>query len=334
MTIWLGTGVLLAVALAFVLVPSWARARQNKAWPVTSLVASGLLVPFAIGLYLNVTTWSDDPQSAAQLPGVAQIVEQLAARLQANPDDPQGWRLLGQSYLAMGEYAEARRALREAWALTPEADDELRLALGEAEALADQQSLAGEAGALFDAVLANDPNNQKALWYGGLSALVTEQPGIARERWSRLLAFNPPENVAQVLRQQLQALGGVIESADTPPSEADEPIRLLISVDEALAGAVPPSASLFIFARNPAGGPPVAVVRASAGGLPGEFGLSDANAMIAGSSLSDFQALSIVARVSLSGQPTAQSGDLFGEISFRPGQDLSVQALVIDQTVP
>jgi cytochrome c-type biogenesis protein CcmH len=78
----------------------------------------------------------------------------------------------------------------------------------------------------------------------------------------------------------------------------------------------------------------VAVVRASAGGLPGEFGLSDANAMIAGSSLSDFQALSIVARVSLSGQPTAQSGDLFGEISFRPGQDLSVQALVIDQTVP
>jgi len=334
MTIWLGTGVLLVAALAFVLVPAWIHSRQTKSWPITSLVASALLVPFAIGLYLNVTTWSEDAQSAAQLPGVAEMVQQLADRLEQNPDDFQGWQLLGQSYMAMGEYADARRALRQAWELTPAPDDELRVALGEAEALADQQSLAGEAGALFDAVLANDPNNQKALWYGGLAALVTEQPELARDRWSRLLAFNPPENVAQVLRQQLQALGGVIESADTPQAEDTEAIRLLISVDEPLAGTVPDAASLFIFARNPAGGPPVAVVRASAAALPGEFSLSDANAMIPGSSIANFETLSIVARVSLSGQPTEQTGDLFGEISYRPGQDLSVQALLIDRTVP
>ncbi len=334
MTMWLGTGGLLIAAVAFVLVPAWVRARQTKAWPVTSLVASALLVPFAIGLYLNVSTWSEDTPSTAQLPGVAQMVDELAARLEQNPHDFQGWRLLGQSYLAMGEYVEARRALREAWNLTAEPDDDLRVALGEAEALADQQSLAGEAGALFDSVLANDPNNQKALWYGGLSALVTDQPDLARERWSRLLAFNPPENVAQVLRQQLQALGGVIESEDTAQVEAAEAIRLLISVDEALADAMPDAASLFIFARNPAGGPPVAVVRASAATLPGEFALSDANAMLPGSSLNDFETLSIVARVSQSGQPTAQPGDLFGEISYRPGQDLSVQSLLIDQAVP
>lgn len=334
MTIWIGTGVLLVAALAFVLVPAWTRFRQTKSWPVTSLVASALLVPFAIGLYMNVSTWTDEAQSAAQLPGVVEMVEQLAERLEQDPHDIQGWQLLGQSYLAMGEYVEARRALREAWNLTTEPDDALRVALGEAEALADQQSLAGEAGELFDAVLANDPNNQKALWYGGLSALVTQQPDVARERWSRLLAFNPPENVAQVLRQQLQALGGVIESADAAPGNDAEAIRLLISVDDALADAMPDAASLFIFARNPAGGPPVAVVRASAAALPGEFALSDANAMLPGSSLSDFETLSIVARVSRSGQPTAQPGDLFGEISYRPGQDLSVQSLLIDQTVP
>jgi len=333
MTTWLGTGVLLAAALAFVLVPAWNQARQSKAFPVTSVVAAALLVPFAIGLYLNVTTWSADVPSTAQPPDVVAMVQQLADRLEENPQDVQGWRLLGQSYLAMGEYADARRALREAWALTPEPDNELRMALGEAEALADQQSLAGEAGALFDAVLANDPNNQKALWYGGLAALVTEQPDLARERWSRLLAFNPPENVAQVLRQQLQGLGGVMEFDDTSASDDAEAIRLLISVDDALADAVPDGASLFIFARNPAGGPPVAVVRGSAAALPGEFSLSDANAMLPGSSLEDYETLSIVARVSVSGQPIAQPGDLFGEISFRPGQDLSVQPLVIDQTV-
>ena len=56
--------------------------------------------------------------------------------------------------------------------------------------------------------------------------------------------------------------------------------------------------------------------------------------MLPGSSLNDFETLSIVARVSQSGQPTAQPGDLFGEISYRPGQDLSVQSLLIDQAVP
>ena len=67
MTMWLGTGGLLIAAVAFVLVPAWVRARQTKAWPVTSLVASALLVPFAIGLYLNVSTWSTDTPSTAQL---------------------------------------------------------------------------------------------------------------------------------------------------------------------------------------------------------------------------------------------------------------------------
>jgi len=334
MTVWLGAGSLLVAALAFLFVPAWRQFQQTRAWPVTSLVAAALLVPFAIGLYVNVTTWSEDGQSAAQLPAVADMVAGLAERLQQNPNDVEGWRMLGQSYLAMGQYADARQALREAWQRTPTPDNELRVALGEAEALADQESLAGEAGELFETVLANDPNNQKALWYGGLAGLVTQQPELARERWSRLLAFNPPETIARVLREQLQALGGVIGSTDVPQAETSEAVRLLISVDAALANAVPDNASLFIFARSPDGGPPVAVVRASAGELPGEFGLSDANAMIPGRSLADFQALSIVARVSLSGQPTEQSGDLFGEISYRPGQDLNVQALAIDQTVP
>jgi hypothetical protein len=56
--------------------------------------------------------------------------------------------------------------------------------------------------------------------------------------------------------------------------------------------------------------------------------------MIPGRSLEDFETLTIVARISPSGQPTEQSGDLFGQISYRPGQDPDVQQLVIDQTVP
>ncbi len=345
MTLWLGATALLIAALGFVLVPAWLRARQTQSRPVTSFIAAGLLVPFAVGMYLHVTTWSDSPEANTNLPAVTDMVSSLADRLQQNPEDVAGWRLLGQSYLSLGRYPEARDALREAWRRTPMPDDELRVALGEAEALNDRESLAGEAGALFAEVLSNDPANQKALWYGGLAALMTQQPEVARERWSRLLALDPPAAIAGVLRDQLQVLGGPMgggtASAPAAPSgpaasaaSPEDGVRLLIRLADELAAGDLASASLFIFARSPEGGPPVAVLRQSAGALPGEFGLSDANAMISGRSISDFQALTIVARISRSGQPTEQSGDLYGEISYRPGQDLTVQELVIDQMVP
>ena len=93
-------------------------------------------------------------------------------------------------------------------------------------------------------------------------------------------------------------------------------------------------ASLFVFARAPEGGPPLAVIRASATSVPGTFALTDANAMIPGRSLADFDALSLVARISFSGQPIAQSGDLFGELVYRPGENAGAVELVINQMVP
>jgi len=337
MTLWIGVTVLLIAALGFVLVPAWRRYRATRTAPTVSLLAAALLVPFALGLYLNLTTWSSPGQSEGTLPAVSEMVNALAERLAANPNDPAGWRLLGQSYLAMGQYEQARGALREAWQRTPAPDTDLRIALGEAEALTDRESLAAEGGALFDAALENDPENPKALWYGGLSAVMRQQPELARERWSKLLAIGPPEPVAQVLREQLAVLGGPTANAPAGAGTAavdGTALRLLISRSDKLETDVASGASLFIFARSPDGGPPVAVLRESAAALPGEFRLSDANAMIAGRSLADFETLSIVARISNSGQPTQQPGDLFGEIIYRPGQDLNVQELVIDQVAP
>jgi cytochrome c-type biogenesis protein CcmH len=346
MTLWLGATALLIAALGFVLVPAWLRARRMQRLPITGLIVAGLLVPFTVGLYMHVSTWSGSPQANTNVPAVEDMVSGLAGRLQQNPDDVAGWRLLGQSYLALGRYTEARDALSQAWQRTPVPDDELRVAFGEAQALSDRESLAGEAGALFTEVLSHDPANQKALWYGGLAALMTQQPDVARERWSRLLALEPPAAIAEVLREQLQTLGGPTAAASAPdasspagPTPATAPVqaagvRLLIRLAEGMTAEDLGSASLFIFARSPEGGPPVAVLRQSAGALPGEFALSDANAMIPGRSIGNFESLTIVARISRSGQPTEQSGDLFGQITYRPGQDLNVQEMVIDQRVP
>jgi cytochrome c-type biogenesis protein CcmH len=74
------------------------------------------------------------------------------------------------------------------------------------------------------------------------------------------------------------------------------------------------------------------VIRRPASAVPGEFTLSDANAMIQGRSLANYDELTLVTRLSASGQPTEQPGDWFAQTVFRPEEGGRV-ALVIDQVV-
>ena len=75
------------------------------------------------------------------------------------------------------------------------------------------------------------------------------------------------------------------------------------------------------------------MIRQPVTAVPGEFTLSDSNTMLPGRSLADFPELSLVARLSASGQPTEQSGDLFAQTTYSPGDEGTVE-LVIDQVVP
>jgi cytochrome c-type biogenesis protein CcmH len=79
------------------------------------------VVAFSAALYMtlgHVDAWSVGPGSAAPpqampadvLPGIEQMVERLAARLAANPEDEQGWALLARSYEVLQRPDDARAA--------------------------------------------------------------------------------------------------------------------------------------------------------------------------------------------------------------------------------
>ena len=342
---WIGAALLSATALAFVMVPLWRQRQVSGGWSRLGSLAAALLVPAAVGLYLGIGTWDGQsaPDTTAVLPPMTELVESLDARLQAQPDDPAGWYLLGQSYMTLSRYADARRAFREGMSRDPAPGIDMKLSFAEAETLTDPQALLGEAGQIFEEALEVDPDNPTALWYGGLAAAATERTGVARQRWSRLLQLDPPQAMRDVLQEHLNALGGISEPTQEPPLQLaqTEPsvgleIRLRIRLGDELGAsnsAISPGAALFIFARAPEGGPPVAVIRGTASAVPGEFSLSDANNMLPGRSLADFEALTIVARISLSGQPTEQLGDLYGEIQYSSEYRGDLLDLVIDQVV-
>jgi cytochrome c-type biogenesis protein CcmH len=288
-----------------------------------------------MALYFQVSDW--DPTLGDRTSEGTRLVEQLAARLEQSPDDVEGWRLLASSYMALGRYPQGRAAFQQVWSRTPNPDDELKVAYAEAQILTDRASLTGAAGALIEEVLIAQPGNPKALWYGGLVALELGREDVVRSRWTSLLALDPPEQVANIVRTQLAAIGGGRSGTTSPGSAPPVPVGPMIKLAVSLGGGrsieqLGPGAQLFIFARAPEGGPPLAVIRQPASAVPGEFTLSDADSMIQGRSLANYEELTLVARLSTSGQPTEQRGDWFAETVFRPNDGGTV-ALVIDQVV-
>ena len=304
---------------------------------------------------------------AASLLDAAQTLE---ARLQAEPGDVEGWLMLGRTYMVMGRFDDAGAAMKKAVDLTDGKNPAIVGQYAEALTIADQGRLATETGAIFESLLEQNPDDQRGLFYGGLYAYEQERYEVARERWETLQASNPPESIRPIIEQRLmlvyEKLGvhppGVVQlppamaaaqpapppnaapPAPTPQAAAapaaapaaDDVIQLRVELADGLGqGKDLSRASLFVFARNSAGvGPPLAVVRRSAGELPLNMTLSDQNAMTQGTSLTDFAEMQLVARVSFSGGPAASAGDLQGKVSFSWDGDRDAVNLLIDEVVP
>jgi cytochrome c-type biogenesis protein CcmH len=329
---WIYAAILSAVAVGILLFPLWSQRRRSGRWSVLGLASCFAVVPISVLVYKQVSTW--EPQVEQRATEGARLVSELAARLEQEPDDVDGWLLLARSYMVLGQYDKGRDAYREAWNRTPQPDNELKVAYAEAQILSDRAALGGDAGRLVEEVLAAEPGNQKALWYGGLVALELGRADLVKTRWARLLETEVPDEIAAMVRQQLVALGEAPPASPLGSAAPAAPSGPSVQLDVSLAEgrSAPPNACLFIFARPAGNAPPVAAIRGAASALPRQFTLSDANAMIQGRSLADFEELRLVARVSASCQPTEQPGDQYAETVFRPKEGGTL-ALVIDEVV-
>jgi hypothetical protein len=80
------------------------------------------------------------------------------------------------------------------------------------------------------------------------------------------------------------------------------------------------------------GGPPLAAKRLESQ-FPQSVTLTPSDSMIPGRSFAAGQAVQVVARIARSGSPVGASGDPYGEITYRVGQD-GLLNLVIDRLTP
>lgn len=158
----------------------------------------GLGVPVCtIALYLWIgSPVATDPLAQTQQPTMTQqdienMVDQLAKRLEQDPNNPQGWQMLARSYAAMQRFPEAKNAYAKALALSP---DNAQLTVDYADFLAYQnQSAKGEPLRLILRALELDPKNIKALALAGTAYYEEGQFAKAEQYWARGLKLVPPD---------------------------------------------------------------------------------------------------------------------------------------------
>ncbi|WP_341501662.1 c-type cytochrome biogenesis protein CcmI [Gallaecimonas sp. GXIMD4217] len=230
----------------------------------------------------------------------------IRSRLAEQGDDKNAWVFLGRVAFSLGDAEMSADAFDKALELDPGNASAL-LGLAQSKLLSGSQGDRQRAAQALARLLSQDPGNVDALLLIGFVAFENQDFDKAIEAWSLLAKQLPAGDnrlalVQERLAEARRKASGVTVSLDVRVELAPE-----------LQDQLPEQASLFVFARDVAGGPPLAAVRMPLSRLPTQVVLSDETSMIPGRSLSQAQEVVVGARIS-AGESLAldQSGDLRG----------------------
>lgn len=317
---------------------------ERAAAPVASrrlgFTLAAVLPAAAIGLYvwignpgalMSVANGQDGSVISAEPTeaDILQMIQQIEARAQANPTDSQAWEALATANGMMARWPQALQAYQKAYELLPTKPAVLS---GYAEALAmtSNMVLEGRPIELVTTALQTDPNDRKALELAGIHAYQNEDFARAVEFLDRLQRLMTPGTpyAQEILKmrnesQRLAQLGGGAPATGTPlqsttdgQGTATQLTSVAGSVD--VAAALKPrlgaQSTMYLIARAGESGPPLAATRVAMGPFPLQFSLDDSMAMNPANTLANHKEVVLLARISASGNPIAQPGDLEGRV--------------------
>ncbi len=312
---------------------------------VTALSLLALVPVVAIGFYV----WLGEPDAldpvklAGEAPHevsqeqMADLVTQLAARLEADPSDPTGWLMLARSYGMIGDLDAAVAFWNKAGHNAP---DDAGILADWADLLvaATEGDFTGEPDRILARALELEPDNFKALALAGSAAFQRSQYELAAAHWGVILNQIPPseEGYQQVLSSVNEARSragmSAYGSTESPALAEAAPVSGLeltgtVTLAEGFNDQVLPDETIFVFVRPVGGGIPVAALRFRVADLPIQFDFRNAQLM----TQSDLpEQLVVAARLSRSGTATAGAGDLEGQ-SEAVSADATEINVVIDR---
>jgi cytochrome c-type biogenesis protein CcmH len=131
-------------------------------------------------------------RGAKQAEELSRLADKLASKLKEQPDNLDGWMLLGRTYMETNRYADGVAAFEKAASLAPQ-DADVKVSTGEAMIYAAEGVVTPAARAQFEAARAIEPNHAGALYYLALGAWQSGDKKGAYDQWVKLGRETPPE---------------------------------------------------------------------------------------------------------------------------------------------
>ncbi len=181
---------------------------------------------------------------------VDSMIASLETRLKQEPDNVQGWRMLGWSYFETRDLARSAAAYRRAAQLEPN-NAENWSSLGEALQTA-SVTVSPEAASAFQRAMKLDPKDPRARYFLGVQKDLSGQHEAAIADWIALLKDTPPgapweadlrRTIQQVATKEKIDVAGRMPAAAAPagPSVATAAIPGPTAEQLAAASSIPPS---------------------------------------------------------------------------------------------
>ncbi len=336
---------------------------SKSSWLSTLFIV--LLIPaIAITVYNNVgnpfytkeleskKAMAQVPKNADGTPDIDTMVSSLQKKLEAEPNNAKGWSMLGRSYMVLERYSDAVKAYERALKVKPNSAN-IMLSLADSMAMQSKGEIAGRPVELINKALEIEPDNRTGLWLGGMAASQQKNFPLAIKRWQKvLLQVDSPSDreevnslitnaMSQLTDEQKKTLN--LSTTTNAPKENvknvskdtannGKGITVTISLSEAMQSQANPTDLVFVYAKAMSGPPmPLAAAKIQVKDLPATIVLNDSMAMMPSLKLSAFSEVIVGARVSKSGQPISQNGDLYTEKkSIKAGQkiDLNIDSVL------
>lgn len=308
-----------------------------------------LLLPaplLALLLYGAIGAWPDW-QISQQLDKLSQsrteqqyqarlqdVLGMMASRLKQRPDHVEYRLLLANHAMEQRDYQAATTHYGILAELLPE-DDEILALYAQAEYLRADRSINETVARFMDRALQINPFNRTVLGLKGVHAMQSGDYASAVEAWEKLLSVLPPDSrQTEIIRQGIASARAQLPADQQQAAAAD---AASLAVDVALAGHLPAldgSLSVYVYARAADGPPmPLAVQKLTVAQLPATVTLSDEQAMMAQMTMSGFDNIVVGARVSISGEARAATGDWQVEETLNNWRQLNDIQLVIAEQI-
>lgn len=273
---------------------------------------AGLLTYSQLGAYaslqqsVNLQATRSISESATSLKA---LISRLEVELEQQPNNPEGWYLLANSYLQAEQSAQGIAAFEQALSYVQTGSRQQASLLGQyAQAIFFNEGKFNQrVNQAIAAAIDQDPKNVSALSLLGIRAFENKRYNAAIQFWQLALP-NTGEGQGKAALQAGIASAQELISGDSGQSQSVfVPIR--VSLANGLSMPKSSQAVLFVYAQEDGRGMPLFATKLNPNNLPLDIMLTDAMALQVGTRLVDYESLDLRAHVAMGGVPGQKPGD-------------------------